>query len=333
MPPTPQSVHTPSRPPSAVVEIDHLAKSYGATRAVVDVSLAVDDGEIFGILGPNGSGKTTTVECVSGLRRRDGGTVRVLGLDPLRDRAAIRSQVGVQLQEAELPAKLTVREALALYASFYPSPADWRELVDVLGLGPSLRTRFGSLSGGQQQRLSIALALVGNPRVAILDELTTGLDPAARRETWDLVERVRERGVTVLLVTHFMQEAERLCDRLAVIDAGRVVAVDTPAGLVDRLGTRQELRFRPSQPFDESLLARLDPVADVVRRGAELRVAGTGDVLGAVVSALARAGVVAEGLRVLQPDLDDAFLALVGGHDPLATPDPVTTTTTTQERP
>ena len=307
---------TPTPP---VIEIDHLSKSYGAKRAVVDVSLSVEDGEIFGILGPNGSGKTTTVECVSGLRRRDGGSVRVLGADPQTDRAAVRAQVGVQLQEAELPAKLTVREALTLYASFYPDPADWRELVDVLGLGPSLGTRFGRLSGGQQQRLSIALALVGNPRIAILDELTTGLDPAARRETWDLVESVRDRGVTVVLVTHFMQEAERLCDRLAVIDAGRVVAIDTPGGLVERLDTRQELRFRPSRPFDDALLTVLDPVDELVRRGTEVHVTGTGDVLGAVVSTLARAGIVAEGLRVQQPSLDDAFLAMVG-HEPASRP-------------
>ncbi|MGC5167229.1 ABC transporter ATP-binding protein [Luteimicrobium sp. DT211] len=298
-----------SRP---VIEIDHLSKSYGAKHAVVDVSLSVEDGEIFGILGPNGSGKTTTVECVSGLRRRDGGSVRVLGADPQTHRDAVRAQVGVQLQEAELPAKLTVREALALYASFYPDPADWRELVDVLGLGPSLGTRFGKLSGGQQQRLSIALALVGNPRIAILDELTTGLDPAARRETWDLIERVRDRGVTVVLVTHFMQEAERLCDRLAVIDAGQVVAIDTPGGLVERLDTRQELRFRPSRPFDDALLTDLDAVDELARRGTEVHVSGTGDVLGAVVTALAREGVVAEGLRVQQPSLDDAFLAMVG---------------------
>ena len=302
---------TASKP---VIEIDHLSKSYGAKRAVVDVSLSVEEGEIFGILGPNGSGKTTTVECVSGLRHRDGGSIRVLGADPQTHRDAVRAQVGVQLQEAELPPKLTVREALDLYASFYPDPADWRELVDVLGLGPSLETRFGKLSGGQQQRLSIALALVGNPRIAVLDELTTGLDPAARRETWDLIESVRDRGVTVVLVTHFMQEAERLCDRLAVIDAGQVVAIDTPGGLVDRLDTRQELRFRPSSAFDDALLTDLGPVDRLVRRGTEVHVSGTGDVLGAVVTALARAGIVAEGLRVQQPSLDDAFLAMVG-HD------------------
>jgi ABC-2 type transport system ATP-binding protein len=298
--------------PAPVVQIDHLTKSYGPKRAVVDVSLSVAEGEIFGILGPNGSGKTTTVECVSGLRHRDGGDIRVLGVDPAQDRATVRAHVGVQLQEAELPGKLTVREALELYSAFYPDPANWRELVDVLGLGASLGTRFAKLSGGQQQRLSIALALIGNPQIAILDELTTGLDPAARRETWDLIESVRDRGVTILLVTHFMQEAERLCDRLAVIDAGEVVAIDTPAGLVDRLDTHQQLRFRPSRAFDDTLLTALDQVEELVRRGDEIHITGNGDVVGAVVSVLARAGIVAEGLRVTQPSLDDAFLAMVG---------------------
>jgi ABC-2 type transport system ATP-binding protein len=215
-----------------VIEVENLNKRYGDTPAVADVSFTVDSGEIFGILGPNGAGKTTTVECLSGLRRRDGGAVRVLGMDPDRDGAQLRELVGAQLQESQLPEKIRVWEALELYSSFYRAPADWRELLDVLGLSAVRRTGFGVLSGGQKQRLSIALALVGDPRVAVLDELTTGLDPAARRDTWALIESVRNRGVTVVLVTHFMEEAERLCDRVAVIDAGRTVAVDTPAALV-----------------------------------------------------------------------------------------------------
>jgi ABC-2 type transport system ATP-binding protein len=218
-----------------VIEISSLRKVYGETVAVSDVSFTVDSGEIFGILGPNGAGKTTTVELLSGLRRRDGGTVRVLGMDPDHDGAALRELVGVQLQESELPERIRVREALELYSSFYRDPADWRELLDVLGLSARRDARFGTLSGGQKQRLSIALALVGDPRVAVLDELTTGLDPAARRETWALIESVRNRGVTVVLVTHFMDEAERLCDRVAVIDAGRTVAVDTPAALIAKV--------------------------------------------------------------------------------------------------
>lgn len=217
-----------------VIEVNNLRKRYGDTVAVDDVSFAVDEGEIFGILGPNGAGKTTTVECADGVRTPDRGTVSVLGMDPERDRTELRQRVGIQLQHSELPDKIKVWEVLDLYASFYRGPADWQELLEVLGLSGKRDTAFTRLSGGQQQRLSIALALVGNPEIAVLDELTTGLDPHARREVWRLIEETRDRGVTVLLVTHFMEEAERLCDRVAVIDAGRVVAIDTPAGLVAR---------------------------------------------------------------------------------------------------
>lgn len=224
-----------------VIEVSNLRKAYGETIAVEDVTFTVDSGEIFGILGPNGAGKTTTVEVLSGLRQRDGGTVRVLGKDPDRDGAELRELVGVQLQESELPEKIRVWEALELYSSFYRQPADWRELLDVLGLAARRKARFSTLSGGQKQRLSIALALVGDPRVAVLDELTTGLDPAARRETWALIESVRNRGVTVVLVTHFMDEAERLCDRVAVIDRGRTVAVDTPAALIAKVQAERGL--------------------------------------------------------------------------------------------
>jgi ABC-2 type transport system ATP-binding protein len=215
-----------------VIEVSNLRKQYGDHLAVADVSFGVAEGEIFGIVGPNGAGKTTTVECVEGMRKPDAGTVRVLGLDPRRDRPRLRRLVGIQLQESQLPDRLKVWEALDLYGSFYPRPADRRQLLADVGLAEKRDTAFGKLSGGQKQRLSIALALVGNPRIAVLDEITTGLDPQARRDTWNLVRSVRERGVTVVLVTHFMDEAERLCDRLAVISAGRVVALDTPAALI-----------------------------------------------------------------------------------------------------
>ncbi|NUP01634.1 MAG: ABC transporter ATP-binding protein [Nonomuraea sp.] len=215
-----------------VIEIDDLRKSYKGNRAVNGVSLTVGRGEIFGIAGPNGAGKTTVVECVSGLRRPDGGTVRVLGLDPYGDRRALLQRVGAQLQEAALPDALKVGEALRLYASLYDHPADWRTLMDEWGLTDRKGTRFAALSGGWKQRLFIALALVGNPEVVLLDELTTGLDPDARRTTWGLIRAMRERGVTVVLVTHFMDEAEALCDRIAVVDGGRVVAQGTPRELV-----------------------------------------------------------------------------------------------------
>ncbi|MEU8630905.1 ABC transporter ATP-binding protein [Amycolatopsis sp. NPDC048633] len=214
-----------------LIEVTDLRKSYGSRVAVDGVSFTVERGEIFGILGTNGAGKTTTVECLQGLRQADSGEISVLGLDPAADRTALTRRVGVQLQESQLPAKLRVREALELFASFYPDPADVDVLLDRLDLRDHSRAYFGKLSGGQKQRVSIALALVGNPELAILDELTTGLDPHARRETWRLVEGVRATGVTVLLVTHFMDEAERLCDRVAIFDAGRVVATGTPAEL------------------------------------------------------------------------------------------------------
>ncbi|WP_116206627.1 ABC transporter ATP-binding protein [Amycolatopsis circi] len=219
-----------------LIEVSELRKAY-AGRVVVDgVSFSVERGEIFGVLGTNGAGKTTTVECLQGLRSPDSGTISVLGLDPARDAAELRRRVGTQLQDARLPEKLRVREALSLFASFYPNPADIDTLLTRLGLDAHRDIAFGKLSGGLRQRLSIALALVGNPELAILDELTTGLDPHARQETWQLVENVRASGVTVVLVTHFMDEAQRLCDRLVLLDQGRVVATGAPADLLADTG-------------------------------------------------------------------------------------------------
>ncbi|MDW5324249.1 ABC transporter ATP-binding protein [Plantactinospora sp. KLBMP9567] len=296
----------------AIIEVDGLVKRYGEHTAVDGVSFAVEPGEIFGILGPNGAGKTTTVECVEGLRTPDGGAIRVCGIDPRRDTGELRQLLGAQLQESELPDKLKVGEALELFSSFYRQPADWRDLVDTLRLTDKLGTQFRRLSGGQKQRLSIALALIGNPRVAVLDELTTGLDPQARRDTWDLIEDVRDRGVTILLVTHFMEEAERLCDRLAVIDSGRLVALDSPAGLVSRVDDQQRIRFRPSAPLDHAVLTALPEVTSVERAGGQLVVTGTGNLLHAVTTVLARNQVVAADLRIEQTSLEDAFVALTG---------------------
>ncbi|QRP48899.1 ABC transporter ATP-binding protein [Amycolatopsis sp. FDAARGOS 1241] len=295
-----------------VIEVQHLHKTYGEKVAVDDVSFTVERGEIFGIVGPNGAGKTTTVECVEGLRVPDAGTCSVLGLDSRRDRAELRQRVGVQLQESRLPDRLRVGEALELYSSFYRKPADPERLLGLLGLTDQRATPYNKLSGGRQQRLSIALALVGSPEVAVLDELTTGLDPQARRDTWDLVEAVRAEGVTVVLVTHFMEEAERLCDRIAVIDAGRVAAVDTPAGLVRRIGAEQRIRFRPSAPVDLGELSGLPDVLEVERHGSQLVVTGRGAALQTVTSFLARRQVIAGDLRVDQAGLDDAFVALTG---------------------
>jgi len=293
-----------------VIEVENLVKTYDGTNVVDGISFSVEEGEIFGIVGPNGAGKTTTVESVEGLRRPDGGSIRVLGLDPIRDRYQITQRVGAQLQESRLQDKITVGEALDLYASFYDDPADWRSFLDWLGLEGRVGTRYAKLSGGQKQRLAVALALVGSPEIAILDELTTGLDPKARRSVWDTIEQIRDDGVTVVLVTHFMEEAERLCDRIMVVDRGFVVAIDTPTGLIDRIGSEQRLRFRPSAPVDDAVLAELPEVTAVRRDGAQVEVVGTGNVVHAVTALLAQQRVIAEGLRIEQNSLEDAYLAL-----------------------
>ena len=294
------------------VEVAHLHKIYGETVAVDDVSLTVAEGEIFGILGPNGAGKTTTVECMTGLRHPDGGTVRVLGLDPERQAAALHHLVGVQLQSAALPDKLRVGEALDLYRSFYRRPADVADLVEGLGLGGRLHTYYRSLSGGQKQRLSIALALIGSPRLAVLDEMTSGLDPQARRDTWKLIESVRDRGVTILVVTHFMEEAERLCDRVAVIDGGRVIATDTPAALAGQVRGAKLVRFTPSGPFDDRLLVDLPEVHSVAHNARRVVVTGSGDLVTAVILTLAAAGVSAHDVELGASNLEDAFVELTG---------------------
>ena len=296
----------------AMIEVQNLHKTYGDTVAVDDVSFTVQEGEIFGILGPNGAGKTTTVECIEGLRAPDTGRISGLGLDPRRDRAELTQRLGVQLQDSQLPDQLRVAEALRLNSAFYRNPADWHALMDTLGLTSKSKTPFGKLSGGQKQRLSIALALLGSPRVAVFDELTTGLDPQARRDTWELIEGVRDRGVTIVLVTHFMEEAERLCDRVALIDAGKVVAIDTPAGLAGRVEAGQRIQFRPSVPFDDALLTHLPDVTHVIHRGDVVVVTGNDNALNAVTSVLARNQIVAHQLRVDQASLEDAFLALTG---------------------
>ena len=295
-----------------VIEVDGLVKRYNGRTVVDGVTFSVEQGEVFGILGPNGAGKTTIVESIEGLRKPDGGRIRVMGLDPATQSAEIHQRLGAQLQESRLPDRIKVWEALDLYSSFYRSPAHWPTLLDQLGIANKRNERFKSLSGGQKQRLSIALALVGNPEIAILDELTTGLDPQARRDTWGLIEDLKKRGITIILVTHFMEEAERLADRLALIDGGKVVAIDTPAGLVARTSPEQIIRFQPSVPIEDSLLTGLSEVKSVHRNGTEIVVSGTGDVVSTVIGQLVRHQIVAHQLRVEQVTLDDAFVALTG---------------------
>jgi len=296
------------------VEITHLRKTYGPLTAVDDVSLSVAEGEIFGILGPNGAGKTTTVECAIGLRNADSGTVRLLGLDPRTERDEVREIVGEQLQTGAQPGKLRVGEILEEYQSFYREPADVGELMDVLGLTAKRGDYYRTLSGGQRQRLSVALALVGRPKIAVLDEMTTGLDPQARRDTWELIEGIRGRGVTIVLVTHFMEEAERLCDRVALIDNGRVVALDTPAALAERARGGKTMRFRPSAPFDDRLLTGLPEVTGLEHAGQHVVVTGPGELVSAVILALHAAGVTARDVRLDSSNLEDAFVKLTGSQ-------------------
>ena len=296
------------------VEVAHLRKTYGSLVALDDVSFSVTEGEIFGVLGPNGAGKTTAIECAIGLRRPDAGTIRLLGLDPQTDRDRLHEIVGVQLQESAFPAKLRVGEILSMYRSFYRRPADVTELIEALGLGDKRNDYYRSLSGGQRQRLSIALAFVGDPKIAVLDEMTAGLDPQARRDAWALVEGIRDRGVTILLVTHFMEEAERLCDRVALIDKGRVVALDNPAGLTALARGGKTVRFLPSAPFDDRLLTGLPEVASVKRDGRHIVVTGTGELANAVILTLNAAGLKAQDVRLDASTLEDAFVQLTGTH-------------------
>ena len=288
-----------------------LRKSYSGRSVVDGIDLDVEEGEIFALLGPNGAGKTTTVEMLTGVRHRDAGEISVLGLDPDRDGRRLAHLVGVQLQDSQLPDKMRVAEAVELFSSFYRDPIDGNALLERLHLADARKRPFAALSGGQKQRLAIALALVGRPRVAVLDELTTGLDPQARRETWGLISGLRESGVTIVLVTHFMAEAEYLADRLALFEAGRIVAVDTPAGLIaERTAGRQEIRFRLDGDAGSALdgLRQLPEVASVGMQGSTVVVTGSGDVVLAVTAHIARSGLTARDLRVRQATLDDAVL-------------------------
>lgn len=293
-----------------MIEVRDLKKVYGHKTVVDGVSFSVEQGEIFGILGPNGAGKTTSVECIGGLRKRDGGSITVAGMDPAAEGKAFREALGIQLQESRLPDKQTVAEALELYSSFYEKPRDWRELLDRLGLESQAKTYFGKLSGGQKQRLSVALALIGNPKVAILDELTTGLDPAARREVWGLLADLKGTGVTLLLVSHFMEEAERLCDRVVVIDGGKVIANDTPEGLAAGAQGEQRMSFIPSDRLDLDALQQLSDVHAATTNGDRVIVTGSDNVASAVIIALHERGIAVHKLRVDQPNLDDAFVQL-----------------------
>jgi ABC-2 type transport system ATP-binding protein len=297
-----------------VIEVEHLRKQYGDAVGVADVSLEVAEGEIFGILGPNGAGKTTTVECLQGLRDRDGGTVRVLGLDPQRQARELRKRIGSQLQESALPDRIKVWEALDLFSSLAANGAEWRPMLEQWGLADKTKTSFASLSGGQRQRLFVTLALVNNPEVVFLDEMTQGLDPAARHVAWGLIREIRERGATVVLVTHYMDEAEQLCDRLAIVDHGRVVATGTSQELIGRHSDGLQVRFSTDSP-DLSWLEKVDHVDRVTHRGTQVLVEGTGPALALVASALVDKGIIPPDLRLEQASLEDVYLTLTAGEE------------------
>jgi len=295
--------------PESAVTVKHLFKRYGEFAAVNDISFSIKEGEIFGVIGPNGAGKTTTVECISGLRVPDSGSISVYGHSPRKDRDRIRQFVGVQLQESQLPPRLKAGEAVRLFASFYRNPLDPNELLESLGIKRVENLAFKKLSGGQKQRLSIALALVGNPKVAILDELTTGLDPEARRETWALIEDARDRGATVILVTHYMDEAERLCDRIALINHGRLIVLDTPEAIAATAGENR-VRFVPSKPMDDDILSTIPGVGRIERKERYIIVTGTGDLAASVINSLAKIGVSVSEIEARTGNLDDAFVKL-----------------------
>jgi ABC-2 type transport system ATP-binding protein len=297
----------------SVIQVSGLRKRYGSTIAVDDVSFDVREGEIFGLIGPNGAGKTTTMECVEGVRRADAGTISVLGLDPIRDAYRLQERAGVQLQEAQLQKRIKVGEAVALWASLYRTRVDGRRLLEQLGLGDKRRAWFMTLSGGQKQRLFIALALINDPEVVFLDELTTGLDPQARRAIWDLVRGIRARGKTVFLTTHLMEEAEKLCDRVAIIDHGRIVDIDSPAALVRRHCPERTVVLACDEPGADAALAAVPGVESVARSGADLVVHGTGDdLMTGVIRCLAEHRIRITDFRTVMPTLEDVFLKLTG---------------------
>jgi ABC-2 type transport system ATP-binding protein len=298
---------------SVAIHASHIRKAYRTTLAVDDVSFDVETGEIFGLIGPNGAGKTTTLECVEGLRTPDAGEISVLGLDPFRDVRRLQERIGVQLQEAQLQKRIKVKEAVGLWASLYPRPVDGAHLLEQLGLGDKRDAWFMTLSGGQKQRLFIALALINDPELVFLDELTTGLDPQARRAIWDLVRGIRDRGKTVLLTTHLMEEAERLCDRVAIIDHGRIVDIDTPAGLVRRHCPERSIVVTTESADAETTFRALPNVASVVRKDHELTINGSGDdLVSHVIDCLSENRIRVTTLRTVLPTLEDVFLKLTG---------------------
>src|SRR5208337_1403897 len=297
-----------------VIQVSAIRKTYGSTVAVDEVSFDVNDREIFGLIGPNGAGKTTTMECIEGLRTRDRGTISVLGLDPFRDVYKLQERIGVQLQQAQLQKRIKVWEAVDLWASLYrKKTVDGERLLEQLGLTEKRNTWFMNLSGGQKQRLFIALALINDPEVVFLDELTTGLDPQARHAIWDLVRGIRERGKTVFLTTHLMEEAERLCDRVAIMEHGRIIDIDTPARLVARHCPERTVILATEDPAAAARFQAIPGVEDVTCAGNQFTIRGRGDdLVTAVIHCLSESRIRVSDFRTILPNLEDVFLKLTG---------------------
>jgi ABC-2 type transport system ATP-binding protein len=296
-----------------VIRVDSIRKAYGSTVAVDGVSFDVEQAEIFGLIGPNGAGKTTTMECVEGVRRPDAGSISVLGMDPVRQAYALQQRIGVQLQEAQLQKRIKVREAVDLWSSLYRTRVDGDQLLAQLGLSEKRNAWFMTLSGGQKQRLFIALALINDPEVVFLDELTTGLDPQARRAIWELVRGIRARGKTVFLTTHLMEEAERLCDRVAIIDHGRLIDAGTPAALVRRHCPERTVIVTTVDSTAAERFRAMPGIDAVEVSGDDVSIRGSGDdFVTRVIQYLAEHRIAVGDLRTINPTLEDVFLRVTG---------------------
>jgi ABC-2 type transport system ATP-binding protein len=317
---TMQSAHSPVQNPSAqggeAIVVDHFSKSYGSHRVVDALQFTVQSGEVFALLGPNGAGKTTTVETLEGYRTPDAGTIRVLGLDPMRDAHVLKPQIGVMLQEDGLYNQLTAREVLRLYAGYFQHPQNVDSLLERVGLSGAAKTRCRRLSGGQKRRLALAVALIGNPRLVFLDEPTAGMDPQARLATWEIIRDLKRNGATVLLTTHLMDEAERLADRVAIIDHGRLIALDTPANMTG-VQNATVVRFVAPTGIDSAKLAALPSArkAEEIRPGSYVIETDSVPVLIAELTAWLRDNnITLSELRVGHGSLEDLFLRLTGAE-------------------
>jgi ABC-2 type transport system ATP-binding protein len=298
---------------NSVITVSRIRKSYGQTVAVDDVSFDVHQGEIFGLIGPNGAGKTTTMECVEGLREPERGSISVLSLNPVRDARTLQNRVGVQLQQAQLQKRIKVWEAVDLWAALYKHAVNGDALLERLGLADKRNAWFMTLSGGQKQRLFIALALIHDPEVVLLDELTTGLDPQARRAIWEMVRGIRDRGKTVLLTTHLMEEAERLCDRVAIIERGRVIDVGTPAGLVRKHCPEQAVVLATEDPSARDRFSRIPGVLSVTAQDGRFTIRGRNDdLVTEVIQCLSEHRIRVTEFKTELPNLEDVFLTLTG---------------------